>query len=152
MAQHTHPPDVAPPVPEKLPFFPKNKKFLIPIIILLSVTLVGLVVGVLVAFTALQHTEPYKATMQVLSTSPEAALVLGEPIEPGLITMGKVDEQAGVADLMFKVTGPNDRAAVRSRCELIDGVWQVTYLDLGLGSREDGEVITLIGDAEQLPQ
>ena len=144
--------DDNPPAPEKLPFFPKSKKFLIPIIVLLSVTLAGLILGLFIAFTALQRTEPYKLTLQTLRDSPEAALLLGEPLDPGLVTMGKVDEQAGVADLMFKVSGPNDRAAVRSRCELIDGAWVVTHLDLGLGGRDDGEVITLIGDAEQLPQ
>lgn len=140
------------PAPEKLPFFPKNKKFLIPIIILLVLTLVGLIAGLFIAFTALQRTEAFDATMAELEGTPEVEMLLGSPLEPGLYTMGKIDEQAGVADLMFKVAGPSDSAAVRSRCELVEDKWVVVYLDLGLGSRDDGEVITLIGDPGQLPQ
>lgn len=140
------------PAPQKLPFFPKNKKFLIPIIILLVLTLVGLIAGLFIAFTALQRTEAFAATMTELEATAEVEMLLGSPLEPGMYTMGKIDERSGVADLMFKVTGPNDSAAVRSRCELIEGEWVVVYLDLGLGSRDDGEVITLIGDPEMLPQ
>ena len=140
------------PAPQKLPFFPKNKKFLIPIIILLTLTLIGLIAGLFIAFTALQRTEAFDATMVALEGTPEVEMLLGSPLEAGLYTMGKIDERSGVADLMFTVTGPNDSAAVRSRCELVEGKWVVVYLDMGLGSRDDGEVITLIGDPEMLPQ
>ncbi|MEM1353848.1 MAG: cytochrome c oxidase assembly factor Coa1 family protein [Planctomycetota bacterium] len=144
-------PEQAPP-PEKLPLLPKSKKFLIPVIILLSVTLLGLGLGLYLAFTSLQRSEPFKAALAELDQNPEVEMLLGSPLEPGLSTLGQVDEEAGVADLMFRITGPKDRASVRSRCEWIEGRWQVTHLDLWIGERDDGEWTTLIGDPDQLPQ
>lgn len=141
-----------PPVPEKLPFFPRNKKFLIPVIILLSVTLVGLVLGIYLAFTSLQRTEPFEVTLAELERNPQVEMLLGTPLEPGLSTIGQIDQDAGVADLMFRVQGSREKASVRSRCELVDDRWQVTHLDLWIGEGDAGEWTTLIGDPEQLPR
>ena len=145
-------PDTPPEQPEKLPFFPKRKKFLIPIILLLSAIVFGLVIGLVFAFTMHKGSEPYKLTMRTLQDRPEVKQHVGQPFEAGFIVLGSVDEDAGVADLMFKVTGPAGRGAIRSHAERIDGQWAITHLDMGVGDRDQGEVVTMIGDPDALPE
>ena len=45
--------DAVPEQPEKLPLLPKRKKFLIPIIILLCLTLIGSVAGLFIGFASI---------------------------------------------------------------------------------------------------
>lgn len=142
----------SPEQPTKLPFFPKRKKFLIPIVLLLSATVFGLGFGLLYAFTSSKQTEPYKLTMRTLQDRPEVKQHVGVPFESGFIVLGKVDEDAGVADLMFKINGPIGEGAVRSHAEYVDGAWVITHLDMGVGDRKQGDVITMIGDPDTLPQ
>lgn len=138
--------------PEKLPFFPRKKRFLLPIVLLLSAAVFGLGFGVLFAFTGAKRTEPYKLTMRTLQDRPEVRQHVGSPFEAGFIVLGKVDEGDGLADLMFRIEGPVGEAAVRSRVELVDGAWVIRHLDMGLGSGDDGRVITMVGDPEGLPR
>jgi len=138
--------------PEKLPFFPKRKKFLIPIVLLLSAIIFGLGIGLLFAFSSHKRSAPYKLTIQTLESRPEVKQHVGLPFEEGFSVLGDVDVDAGVADLMLKIDGPVGEGAVRSRAELRDGQWVIVYLDMGVGEREQGEVITMIGDPDALPQ
>lgn len=138
--------------PEKLPFFPRRKKFLIPIILLLSAVVFGLGIGLLFAFNSHKRSAPYKLTLQTLEARPEVKQHVGLPFEEGFIVLGDVDEDAGMADMMLKIKGPVGQGAVRSRAELQDGQWVIVYLDMGVGDREHGEVITMIGDPDALPQ
>ena len=137
--------------PEKLPFFPKRKKFLIPIIILLAVTLVGSVAGLLIAFTATKRSEPFKIVLAELEHHDEVKQHVGLPLETGLWVVGGVDEKNREADIMFTIRGPAGKAAVRCRVEVIDRQWEVTYLELGVGGRKNGRIITLIGDPDNPP-
>lgn len=138
--------------PEKLPFFPKRKKFLLPVIILLAVVLVGSVVGVLIGIRSIKHSGAFNATIAEIESHQPVKQHVGLPLETGWLVIGKHDKQGGIYDLTFKITGPNGEAAVRSRCEQAadDGPWEVTYLDIGVGGRE-GEVITLVGDPDFMP-
>lgn len=139
-------------VPEKLPFFPKRKKFLIPIILLLSLTLIGSVAGLLIGFASIKSSEAFDLTMAQLEKSDAVKQYVGLPIDPGTIVIGKHDERNGTYDLTFTIAGPVGKAAVRSRCEsqAKDAPWQVTFLDIGVGGRE-GSVITLVGDPKNPP-
>lgn len=137
--------------PEKLPWFPKRKKFLIPLVLLLSAIIFGLAIGLVVAFTSNKQTEPYKLTMRTLQDSPQVRQHVGVPFEAGWAVLGNVKADDGTADLMFKITGPVGEGAVRSHAELVDGQWVIEHLDLGIGGRKDGQVITLIGDPDELP-
>ncbi|XAL98071.1 cytochrome c oxidase assembly factor Coa1 family protein [Phycisphaeraceae bacterium D3-23] len=138
--------------PEKLPFLPRKKKFLLPIVLLLSVVIFGLGIGLVYAFTSVKQTEPFELTMRTLADRPEVRQRVGVPFEPKFIVLGKVDEGDGVADLMFRIEGPVGEAAVRSRLERVDGAWVIIHLDMGIGGRQNGEVITMIGDPDELPQ
>lgn len=137
--------------PAKLPWFPKRKRFLIPIVLLLSAIVFGLAIGLVAAITSNKHTEPYKLTMRTLQDSPEVRQHVGTPFEAGWAVLGDVKTDKGTADLMFKINGPAGEAAVRSHAELVDGVWVILYLDIGVGDRKTGQVITLIGDPDELP-
>lgn len=138
----------------KLPFLPKRKKFLLPVILLLSVVLIGSVVGVLIGIVSIKNSAAFEATLTELEASAAVRQHVGLPIETGWLVIGKHDKQAGLYDLTFKITGPNGEAAVRSRCERTGAgdiaTWDVTYLDIGVGGRE-GEVITLVGDPDFMP-
>ncbi|MEM6504135.1 MAG: cytochrome c oxidase assembly factor Coa1 family protein [Planctomycetota bacterium] len=143
----------ATPKPEKLPFFPKRKKFLIPITILLALTLIGSVAGLFIGFASIKSSEAFKITMAKLESSDAVKQYVGLPLDPGTIVIGKHDDRNGTYDLTFEISGPIGSAAVRSRCEsAAEGEpWQVTFLDVGVGGRENGQVITLIGDPKNPP-
>lgn len=138
---------------EKLPFLPKRKKFLIPIVILLSLTLVGSVAGLFIGFASIKSSEAFAITMDQLEASDAVKTYVGHPIDAGTIVIGKHDDDNGTYDLTFKITGPAGSAAVRSRCESeSEGApWEVTFLDIGVGGRENGQVITLVGDPKNPP-
>lgn len=137
---------------ERLPLLPKQKKFLIPIIILLAITLVGLAVGIAIGFVSVKRGEAYKTTVNELEKNKLIEELVGTPFETGLIAFGQHDERNGTYDLTFTIAGPKADAAVRSRCEreTDTGPWQVTYLDVGVGGR-DGQIYTLVGDPENMP-
>ena len=145
--------DAVPGQPEKLPFFPKRKKFLIPICILLSLTLVGSVAGLLIGFASIKSSEAFRLTMAKLEASDAVKQYVGLPLDAGTIVIGKHDDRDGTYDLTFEITGPVGSAAVRSRCESeTEGApWEVTFLDIGVGGRENGQVITLVGDPKNPP-
>ena len=134
-----------------LPWLPRRKKFLIPIVLLLSATVFGLGAGLVVAFTSNKQTEPYRLTMRTLQDSPEVRQHIGIPFEAGWAVLGDVKADDGYADLMFKIKGPVAEGAVRSHLEYTDGAWVIGHLDLGVGGRDSGQVITLIGDPDQPP-
>lgn len=137
----------------KLPFFPKRKKFLIPIIILLGLTLIGSVTGLFIGFASIKSSEAFQITLAKLEQSDAIKQHVGLPLTPGTLVMGKHDKNNGTYDLTFKITGPIGVAAVRSRCESEsqDQPWQVTFLDVGVGGRENGQIITLVGDPKNPP-
>lgn len=138
---------------EKLPFFPKRKKFLIPIVILLSLTLVGSIAGLFIGFASIKSSEAFKITLAKLEATDAVKQYVGLPIDPGTIVIGKQDQDNGTYDLTFEITGPIGSAAVRSRCEseAQGAPWEVTFLDIGVGGREAGQVITLVGDPKNPP-
>lgn len=138
--------------PDKLPLLPKRKKFLIPIIILLSLTLIGTFVGLWIGFVSIKRSDAFKATTAELEASPIVRQQVGLPFEPGLLVIGKHDDYNGTYDLSFEIEGPAGSAAIRSRCERDNDndPWQVTFLDIGVGGRE-GTVYTLIGDPKKPP-
>lgn len=149
----TDTPDTQPDAqPEKLPLFPKRKKFLIPIIILLCLTMIGSIAGVFIGFAAIKRSDAFKATTAILETHRSVRQHVGLPMDSGWLVIGKHDKNNGTYDLTFTITGPNGQAAVRSRCEREndDDPWEVTFLDIGVGGR-DGDVYTLVGDADAPP-
>lgn len=142
----------APPPSEKLPLLPKRKKFLIPVIILLLITMIGSIAGVAIGFVSVKRGEAYKTTMAQLQQHPAVRQHVGQPVDAGLFVFSKHDDRNGTYDLTYTIEGPNGKAAVRSRCEreTDDEPWQVTFLDIGVGGRE-GRVITLVGDPDDPP-
>jgi len=137
---------------EKLPLLPKRKKFLIPVILLLTLTMLGAIAGVLIGFSSIKRSDAFKATLAELEAQPAVRQHVGTPVDPGWLVIGKHDDREGIYDLTFTINGPNGRAAVRSRCqqEFEGGPWEVTFLDIGVGGRE-GQVITLVGDPDHPP-
>lgn len=145
-------PDPPPATDERLPLLPKRKKFLVPIILLLALTLIGSVAGVLIGFASIKNSDAFAATKARLEASEVVKRHVGLPLDTGWLVIGKHDEHNATYDLTFQIDGPNGRAAVRSRCEQVQegGPWEVTYLDIGVGGRE-GEVYTLVGDPDFPP-
>lgn len=138
--------------PEKLPLLPKRKKFLIPIVILLSLTLIGSIAGLFIGFASIKSSEAFERTLAELEASGVVKQHVGLPLDTSTIVIGKHDDRNGTYDLTFSITGPNGEAAVKSRCEQESegDPWTVTYLQLGVGGR-DGDVYTLIGDPKNPP-
>ena len=137
---------------EKLPFLPRRKKFLIPIVILLAALMIGLPAGVLIGSSAVKSSEVFGLTMDRLKASEVIRQALGEPIEPGRIASGSHDDRNGTYELTFKVYGPRDRAVVRCWC-VSQGEgqpWQIEHLAVGIGGRA-GREITLVGDPKDPP-
>lgn len=138
--------------PDKLPLLPRRKKFLIPIIVLLAVTLVGGAAGVLIGFRAVKNSEAFKATQAELAEHAVVRQSVGVPYKTGWLVIGNHNAREGTYDLTFTIGGAAGKAAVRSRCERDSDSepWRVTYLDIGVGGRE-GTVYTLVGDPDDMP-
>ncbi len=139
-------------VPEKLPFFPKQKKFLIPIGILFAALVIGLPAGVLIGSSAVKSSEVFELTMDRLEASESVKIAVGEPIEVGLLARGSHDDSNGTYELTFKITGPTDSAVVRSWgvSEAPGEPWEIAHLAIGVGGRA-GREITLVGDPKNPP-
>lgn len=142
----------ADPPPEKLPLFPKRKKFLIPIGILLAAVLIGLPAGVLIGSASVKTSEAFKITLAELEASEAIKQSIGLPIEVGRLARGSHDDGNGTYELTFKIHGPIDSAVVRSWCvsESVGEPWEIDHLAIGIGGRE-GREITLIGDPKNPP-
>ena len=138
--------------PEKLPFFPKRKKFLIPIGILLAALVIGLPAGVLIGASAVKSSEAFEITMAKLEASESVKAAVGLPIEVGLLARGSHDDANGTYELTFRITGPVDTAVVRSWCvsESQGEPWEIAHLAIGIGGRE-GREVTLVGDPKNPP-
>lgn len=141
-----------PPQSDKLPFFPKRKRFLLPVLILLVIAFVGLPIGAWVGIAKIKNSASFAATHAELKAHPAVKHHVGLPFESGWWVIGKHDDHQGTYDLTFGITGPHGQATVKSRCtqDRADGPWRVTYLQLGVGGR-DGQVLTLIGDPDAPP-
>ena len=137
---------------DKLPLLPRRKKFLIPVVLLLGLTLIGLVGGIALGFSSIKRSEAYTATLDELARHDTVKQHVGTPFDTGLLVFAKHDERNGTYDLTFTIKGPAGQAAVRSRCERNNDnePWQVTFLDIGVGGRE-GDVYTLVGDPDMPP-
>lgn len=138
--------------PEKLPFFPKQKKFLIPILILFAALVVGLPAGVLIGSSAVKSSEAFELTMAKLESSDAVKAAVGLPLEVGMLARGSHDDNNGTYELTFWITGPVDTAVVRSWCvsESEGDPWEIAHLAIGIGGRE-GREVTLVGDPKNPP-
>ena len=129
----------------------RGKVVAVGLVIVVLVSAIGFTIGGWWVMRGLRGSAPYGAVVEVLQSQDEMRRWLGEGIEPGYFVMGEIDETAGVADLMFEAEGSRGSAGVRARVERVDGVWRVTYLDLGLGEAEAGQTVTVIGDPASPP-
>ena len=131
-----------PPAPEKLPFFPKQKKFLIPIGILLAALVIGLPAGVLIGSSAVKSSEAFELTMAKLEASDSIKAAIGLPLEVGLLARGSHDDGNGTYELTFTITGPIDSAVVRSWCvsDAPGKPWEIAHLAIGIGGRDGREI------------
>lgn len=140
------------PPAQKLPFFPKQKKFLIPIAILFAALVIGLPAGVLIGSSAVKSSRAFELTLAKLQSSEAVKAAVGSPMDVGLLARGSHDENNGTYELTFKITGPVDHATVRSWCvSASEGEpWEIAHLAIGIGGR-DGREITLVGDPKNPP-
>lgn len=145
-------PEPAPEQTEKLPFLPKRKKFMIPLLILLGALVIGLPAGILIGSSAVKSTEAFELTMAKLQASEAVVQAVGLPIEVGTIVNGSHDDSNGTYELTFKIYGPIDHAVVRSWCvsEAKGEPWVIDHLAIGIGGRS-GREITLVGDPKNPP-
>lgn len=104
-------------------------------------TVLGFSIGVGWVLVRLWGHEVTALSLERVRGSAEVVALLGEPIEPGWLIQGSADEDAGVAEVRYVVKGPDGDGGVRVRAELVEGVWVVTGLDVGVGE----EVVVLEG-------
>lgn len=139
--------------PEKLPFFPKQKKFLIPIGILFAAMVIGLPAGVLIGSSAVKSSEAFELTLAKLESSESVKAAIGLPLEVGAFARGSHDDSNGTYELTFKISGSIERdVVVRSWCvsEAQGEPWEIAHLAVGIGGRA-GQEITLVGDPKNPP-
>ncbi|MEM6393028.1 MAG: cytochrome c oxidase assembly factor Coa1 family protein [Planctomycetota bacterium] len=135
------------PLPKKTRWYhDRGTSIAVGVIILVFISAVGLTLGAGVNLWLTKRSVPYQQAVAVLKQHPEAQKHLGGGIEPGFFVMGEIDRGAGVADFVFEAKGGSGAAGVRARVEEKSGVWEVTYMDLGLGDAETGQTVPIIGD------
>ncbi len=129
---------------------------------LLVTALIPLAVG-LIAFTGvwlwvqsgLKAHPTYAEALRLIRASSEVRAELGDPVEPGFLTTGKVDGDAGTVEMMFSLVGASGEAGVRvfGRDATPDDpnsdAWVVTFLDVGIKTREGREKVVTLVDDEQ---
>ncbi|MEQ9460950.1 MAG: cytochrome c oxidase assembly factor Coa1 family protein [Phycisphaeraceae bacterium] len=113
----------------------QNKRWFLSVLIGVPVlvTVVGFSVGLMYAGRVLWGSEVAVVSLEMVKGSAEVVDLLGEPIEAGWFIQGTVDEAAGLAEMRYVVRGPKADGGVRVKGEVVDGVWVVTGLDVGVG-------------------
>jgi hypothetical protein len=136
-------------MPDDRTWWRRNRRWFVPVAISLPLVMIGLglLAGAQLAHHTLQGHDAFHATMQALRDEPRAAELLGDPIKPNWLTFGRIDDETGLAELSFTVTGPTRGGGVRSVARLQDdGQWQVTWLDIGIHTDTGGRNVTLISE------
>ncbi|MEQ9454400.1 MAG: cytochrome c oxidase assembly factor Coa1 family protein [Phycisphaeraceae bacterium] len=124
----------------------RNKRWFLSVLIGVPVlvTVVGFSVGLMYAGRVLWGSEVAVASLEMVKGSAEVVDLLGEPVEAGWFIQGTVDEAVGLAEMRYVVRGPKADGGVRVKGEVVDGVWVVTGLDVGV----DANIIVIINDGE----
>ncbi len=125
----------------------------------LGVGLIGFVSVWLWVQGGLKEHGIYQQALLAVQQAEEVRAELGDDIEPGFLTTGKVDEEAGTAEIMFSVHGEKGSAGVRvfgrttgppddlGTAVVSDPQWSLTFLDVGVKTNTGREkIITLIQD------
>lgn len=101
--------------------------------LILTLVLIILAAGAGIAWHQLggklKSTEPYKMALAQVQKDPQVIAQLGEPIrDTEFLPSGSV--YGDKANVMFRIAGPNGRAAVRAEARRIGGKWGLAVLDV----------------------
>ncbi len=127
----------------------RSKIVVVGLIGLLVVAAAGFALGSGWMVLKLRASEPYAIAKSAALTDPRVTQALGQPIEPGWLVLGQIDESAGTAEMTFSLQGSRAQGGVRASVQRVDltatpPVWKVTRMDIGVGDRDAGTVIVLV--------
>ena len=142
---------VPPPLPQR-DWAQRNRLWFLPLLVLLGLSLiVGIVGGGIGLIIKSMKSHPaYIEALARARQSPEVAVALGKPIEPGAFVMGSVsgDADGGHAFITVPLTGPKAEAKL-SVVAFNDGkAWEYTSMAVTLA---DGREISLLTTPPSLP-
>ncbi|MFP4144296.1 MAG: cytochrome c oxidase assembly factor Coa1 family protein [Phycisphaeraceae bacterium] len=109
----------------------RNWRWFVPLIVVLVFVLVcGCCAGIFyVVYQQLRV--PYDKAVVMLENSPEAAEVLGEPIQVGSLDYSQLESTpAGDVVVVFPVQGARTAGIARAEAVQVNGTWEIAYLEL----------------------
>ncbi|MGM0652022.1 MAG: cytochrome c oxidase assembly factor Coa1 family protein [Bacillota bacterium] len=137
-----------PPISSKPPAPAKKKKSGLKIagIVLGSLVILFIVFFIIVLSTArssMRSSEIYAQAVIALQENPQAAALLGEPIEDGNGVSGEINVSngSGEAEFSIPVSGPLSSGDLYARGVKSSGQWSLTYLELVM---ENGDSLDLL--------
>lgn len=124
-----------PPPPMSQPsWFSRNKKWLIPTVIVVPILLMALfVVGILaLVFGMMKSSEPYKHGVAVAQADARVIAQLGVPVTPGWYAGGNINlsGSSGSADLSIPLNGSLRHGTVYVVARKSAGIWRYQTLEV----------------------
>ncbi|MEM6749243.1 MAG: cytochrome c oxidase assembly factor Coa1 family protein [Planctomycetota bacterium] len=155
----------------------RNKRWFIPLVVGGPLLLIIISFGVTAVITLerIKASDPYRAALATVQAHPDAQQRLGGPIQGDWFAQSQYTRVDGViqspASVSLRVKGSRTSGNIRAHLERIDDPsaagslqvsaegfvppvvngWRVVRMDLGVGERESGEIVVLIGDPEAPP-
>jgi Cytochrome oxidase complex assembly protein 1 len=119
-------------------WWPRNRKWAIPVGILTALVLFVGVVLLIVAF-AMRSGDAYKQGLAKAQTDGSVVEALGEPIEPGFMIAGSVSVSgpSGHADLSIPLSGPRGEGILYVKAEKEAGTWTMQILEVEVIGRPE---------------
>jgi hypothetical protein len=138
---YTMPPGAPSPPPKKSGGCWKALAIGCGIIVVLAAAVV--LCAVIFVFSVIKRSDVYHEAYTRASNDPRVVAVLGTPIEKGWWVMGKVsvDNNGGVANIEFPISGPKGSARVRAAASRETDAWN--YSSLVVRPAAGGEIDVL---------
>ena len=93
--------------------------------------------GVALSFWSIRQSPPAQLALAQARSSTAASDVLGSPLRQGLLVTGMVERihSGQYADLRMRVYGPKGQGVLYANAAKMNGIWQLTSLDLAVEGR-----------------
>ena len=92
-------------------------------------------------FGIAKKTEAYKMSLDLVKNDPRVAAELGTPIEPGWLAGGGEDDVSGMAEVVYRVSGPTGSGTVAAQAHKQEGVWGLTQVQV---QTDEGKSLNLL--------
>jgi hypothetical protein len=93
----------------------------------------------LVLMRGIKSTDAYREALTRAQASPEVRAALGEPVQAGWFTQGKVNVSgpSGDADLSVPLSGPKGKGTLYITAKKQAGRWEYEVLEVAVDGRQD---------------